>query len=227
ATLIKTPSGQLVVIDGGPSPTSLNAAVGRALPFYQREVALVVLTRVTDEKLTGLVSMLERYNVGQVIEPDSTRKDTALRRWRELISQKTIPTQSALAGMQLDLGDGVLLEVVSAGKDDEGLALRLRYGVTSVFFDNDAERGEAPDENAQVLRVGRHGDAKTARAEFLQALAPQFAIISVGKDNRSNDPAESTLARLNDAGVIVYRTDQHGTIEFNSDGETWWAETAR
>ncbi len=227
ATLIKTPSGQVVVIDGGPSPISLNAAMGRSLPFYQRDLALVVLTRASDEKLTGLVSLLERYGVAQIVEPDLSRNASTVRRWRELIAQRSIPVRTAITGMQLDLGDGVQMEIVRAGNSDEGLALRLSHGRLSIHLDGDGERSTESPDRALVLKVGRHGDGKSAHPELLQALAPQFAIISVGSDNRSNDPSEDTLARLNDSGVTVYRTDLHGSIEFVSDGEHVWVETER
>lgn len=230
ATLVKTPSGQLIVIDGGPSPTSISAAIGRALPFYQRDIALVVLTRASDEKLTGLVSVLERYTVGQVVAPELKRSSKTVQRWRELIAHKAIRAQTATAGMQFMLDEGVWLEISEVGNEDEGIALRLSYGATSIVFDADGEQPRALralPEPALIWKVGRHGDAQSVRAERLQAIKPQFAVISVGADNRANDPAESTLARLNDDGVIVYRTDQHGTVEFVSNGEQLAVETTK
>jgi competence protein ComEC len=226
ATLIKTPSGQVVLIDGGPSPTRLADALGRALPFYRRDIALLVLSRASDEKLTGLVSALEHYDVAQVIEPALTRNSTALARWRELLAEKHISAQRALGGKRVDLGDGVQLEVESAGNEDEGLALRLRYGAHSIYFDSDGERRVMPAQDALVVRVARHGDAKSVSAEWLAALAPQFALISSGADKKQA-PAAEALASLGEAGVLVYRTDEHGTVTFRSDGERWWVEVRR
>jgi hypothetical protein len=77
------------------------------------------------------------------------------------------------------------LEVVRVGDDAEGLSLRLSYGQVSVYGDGGEtqELASAPDAVATVLRVGRHGDAKAATPQLLTALAPQFAIISVGVNN--------------------------------------------
>jgi competence protein ComEC len=82
ATLVKTPSGQLVVIDGGPNPTSINDAVSRSLPFCQRDIALAVLTRATDEKMAGLASLLERHHVAQLAAPGTLPRSATAQRWR-------------------------------------------------------------------------------------------------------------------------------------------------
>jgi beta-lactamase superfamily II metal-dependent hydrolase len=72
-----------------------------------------------------------------------------------------------------------MLEVVRVGDDAEGLSLRLSCGHVSVYLDGDGQQAVSPDATATVLRVGRHGGAKSANAELLDALVPQFAIISV------------------------------------------------
>ena len=51
-------------------------------------------------------------------------------------------------------------------------------------------------------------------------------MISVGADKKQA-PAAETLASLGEAGVLVYRTDEHGTVTFRSDGERWWVEAER
>jgi beta-lactamase superfamily II metal-dependent hydrolase len=116
---------------------------------------------------------------------------------------------------------------VRVGDDAEGVSLRLSYGQVSVYLDGDGDQPVAPDDTATVLRVGRHGDAKAATPKLLDALGPQFAIISVGAYNRSSAPNEETLSRLRDAGVTVYRTDENGTIRLTSDGAQLWIETER
>jgi competence protein ComEC len=227
ATLIKTPSGQIIVIDGGPSPTSMSAALGRALPFYQRDLALIVLTRASDEKLTGLVPLLDRYTIQQIVAPELTRNHATVRQWRERISEKAIPTRTAFAGLQIDLGDEALLEIEQVGKEDEGITLRLRYGAFNVYFDGDGETLAKPYDSALLWKVARQGDAKAARAEVLQTLAPQFAVISVDSNHHNGTPNAQTLARLSEAGLAIYRTDEHGTLTFRSDGKQVWVELGR
>jgi len=76
-----------------------------------------------------------------------------------------------------------------------------------------------------VLKVGHHGSKYSTSPEFLPAVDPQVAVISVGEGNTFGHPSDELLARLN--GVEVYRTDECGTITFSTDGERLWVKTAK
>ena len=71
-----------------------------------------------------------------------------------------------------------------------------------------------------VLKVGHHGSRTSSGEEFLRALAPQYAIISVGYGNRFGHPHPEALRRLTTRGIDVYRTDRDGAVIFYSDGKT-------
>ena len=72
---------------------------------------------------------------------------------------------------------------------------------------------------ADVLKVGHHGSDAGTSAQFLAAVRPSLAVISVGADNRFGHPAPQLLARLRD--IQTLRTDERGRIELVSDGKTW------
>ena len=76
------------------------------------------------------------------------------------------------------------------------------------------------DLKADVLKIGHHGSSSSTTAEFLSAVSPKYAVISVGKDNDYGHPAAGVMNRLKKAGIPVYRTDESGTIVCVSDGET-------
>jgi competence protein ComEC len=61
---------QQVLIDGGPSPQALTRELGERMPFWDRTIELVVLTHPHEDHLSGLVEVLERYTVEQVLYPD-------------------------------------------------------------------------------------------------------------------------------------------------------------
>ncbi len=71
---------------------------------------------------------------------------------------------------------------------------------------------------ADVLKVGHHGSSTSSTKEFLEAVCPDYAVISCGKDNAYGHPHEEVLARLNELGVEVLRTDLLGDISFYSNG---------
>ena len=119
--------------------------------------------------------------------------------------------------------------VVDYGDDpNEGsLVARVRYGETSFLFTGDMGF-EAEDDmlaagvdvSATVLKVAHHGSAGSSSTEFLQAVHPQYAVISVGADNDYGHPTEAALNRLAACGIPVYRTDLLGEIIAVSDGKT-------
>jgi beta-lactamase superfamily II metal-dependent hydrolase len=75
------------------------------------------------------------------------------------------------------------------------------------------------DLKATVLKIGHHGSSSSTGYNFLKAAAPEYAIISVGKDNPYGHPHQETISRLSAAGIKILRTDQNGTIVISTDGK--------
>ena len=73
--------------------------------------------------------------------------------------------------------------------------------------------------DADVLKVSHHGSRTASTAEFLRAVSPAYAVISVG-ENGYGHPSDEVLARLAAVGAKVFRTDKAGTVVMISDGET-------
>ena len=71
-----------------------------------------------------------------------------------------------------------------------------------------------------MLKVGHHGGDTSSSAEFLQAVGPEYAVISVGAGNSYGHPNDAVLSRLAAVGATVYRTDKQGTVCCASDGKT-------
>src|SRR3989338_110432 len=95
--LIRTPSHQNIVIDGGPD-NSFIAKLGQALPFYDRTIDLMVLTHPHDDHLFGLVEVLKRYRVKEVLYSGALHTTDAYLEWLSLIKEKEIPLKIARAG---------------------------------------------------------------------------------------------------------------------------------
>ena len=109
--------------------------------------------------------------------------------------------------------------------NEGSLVARVRYGETSFLFTGDMGF-EAEDDmlaaganvSATVLKVAHHGSAGSSSTEFLEAVDPEYAVISVGADNDYGHPTEAALARLSACGIPVYRTDLLGEIVAVLDG---------
>jgi len=105
------------------------------------------------------------------------------------------------------------------------VVIKLEFGNTSFLLTGDAGipsenemLSEGYDLQSTVLKVGHHGSKTSTSREFILAVRPQYAVISVGKNNSYGHPAEETLTRLREAGIVIYRTDESGTIVVTSDG---------
>ena len=109
--------------------------------------------------------------------------------------------------------------------NDNSIAFVLQYRQFRMLFTGDAGSAaeqrflaEGVDLHADVLKVGHHGSAYGSSPEFIAAARPRYAIISVGRHNMFGHPAPSTLAILEHAGVLVYRTDKNAATTIVTDG---------
>lgn len=240
---IETPGGHQAIVDGGPSPAIMADAVGRRLPFWDRSIDLVILTHANEDHLAGLIPILERYRVDHAIESGYPQSTAPYFKWRDVLREKGIDTQFGRAGMNIHLGDGVWLEVLNppqpllqgteADDNNNCVVVRLTYGETSFLLTGDIEtevEGRLAAQSrvqARVLKLAHHGSDSSTTPPFLSAVQPWVAVISVGADNRFGHPSDEVLARVAEAGVSVYRTDERGDVEFISDGRRLWVRTAR
>jgi competence protein ComEC len=232
---------QQVLIDGGPSPQALTLGLGEQMPFWDRTIELVVLTHPHADHIGGLVAVLERYRVGEVLYPDLDYESPTYEEWLELIKEKDIEYTLAQAGQEVDLGDGVVMKVLNpqtslltdtdSDIDNNGVVLRLSRGRVSFLLTADImweAEFELINQGAElastVLKVAHHGSETSTTAEFLAAANPEVAVISVGEDNSYGHPSDEVLERLEQAlgSENIFRTDEQGTIEFITDGEGLW-----
>jgi len=110
--------------------------------------------------------------------------------------------------------------------------LKLTLGEASFLLTADlGAKGETyltnrhADLRATVLKVAHHGSAGSTSPDFLEAVSPLTAVVSVGRDNRFGLPSPETLGRLEPRPV--FRTDVHGDVEMSTDGERLWVEVER
>ena len=73
------------------------------------------------------------------------------------------------------------------------------------------------DLSADLLQVGHHGSAGSSGLSFLARVAPRYAAIGVGKNNRYGHPKDEVLSKLRlvtGDSTAIYRTDLHGSFSF-------------
>jgi len=244
AIFIETPNGQQILVDGGPNPTTLISALGRRMPFWDHSLDLVILTHADEDHIAGLVPILERYRVGQVLDSGYEHDNPMYKRWLELVSEKEIPVYLARAGMRVATGDGVRLTVLHPGPElmryteadsnNNSVVVHLVMGQVSFLLTGDIEESaegklvtSGQELTSTVLKVAHHGSNTSSSSGFLRAVNPKLAVISVGADNRFGHPSPQVLERLENlvGKERILRTDEQGTIEVVTDGERVWIKT--
>lgn len=242
ATFIQTPSGRQILIDGGYYPSVLNDRLGRQMPFWDKEIDLVVATHPDADHVSGLVDVFDRYRVGQLItNGDALGESAVYDAVLQAAESHGTPIRVAVAGETISVGDGVRLEVLhpypgfgSESRNEKSVSMRLVYEEFTFLFTGDAEQqGEQAmlqsgrPLQALVFKAGHHGSASSSSQPFLAAIRPQIIIVSAGADNRFGHPAPEMLQRAYDAGAAVLRTDELGTIAVMSNGQEMWWEAGR
>ncbi len=242
ATLIQFPEGQQVLVDGGHYPGMLQAALGEVMPFGDRSIDVVVATHPDADHVSGLVEVLERYDVGRLVtNGQPAAADPAFAALLVAAERAGVEVVPVARGDALVAGGSLRLDVLHPPADwpvedqnEASVVLRLTYGETSVLLTGDAGiEAEASmlasgiDLQSDVLKAGHHGSAGSTGAPFLAAVAPEVVVISVGAENRFGHPAPAVLERVASAGAAVVRTDEMGTVALTADQERFWFEKAR
>jgi len=244
AILIRTPDGHNILIDGGPCPRRLSLALGEKLPFWDRTIDLVVCTQPQADHITGLLEVVQRYSVKQILDSGVPYHSSVYIEWMRLVEEKGIEFNLARSGQMIDLGSGIVLEVLnppqesfegtSCDVDNNNVVLKLTWREVSFLFTADIREEaelylimERANLRSTVLKVAHHGSMTSTLPQFLAAADPEVAVISVGRENPFGHPSPDVVQRLVDwVGIDnVYRTDRHGTIELVTDGERLWVKT--
>ncbi len=226
--------GESMVIDGGPG-----AAAGKVYRYIRRTLKLthldyVISTHPHLDHVAGLSAVLNAAPADLILTPVPAWDSRAFGNMLKYAEKQGTPLSVPQEGDTLRLGGATVTvlhcwpDAVGYGRtNDASIVLRIDYGKTSFLFTGDAEDWSeymmidaGAELRADVLKVGHHGSRTSSTAEFLEAVSPALAVISVGKDNGYGHPAAEVLDRLEAAGARVLRTDELGTIILTSDGET-------
>ena len=232
AILVRSPQGLAMLIDAGD-----NTEEDRMVQFLQdkgiKKLDYVIGTHPHADHIGGLDKVIRTFDIGQIYMPKKAHTTKTFKDVLLAVKEKGYKIQTAKAGVTLDLGEGVEVQMVAPVRDtyedmnDYSAVIRLSYGDTSFLFTGDAEKisedqmldGKYPLQST-VLKVGHHGSITSTTDEFLKAVSPTFGVISSQKDNSYGHPHKEIIKKLEKENVTYYDTQDHGTVTAITDGET-------
>jgi competence protein ComEC len=228
AILLVSPSGKQVLIDGGPDNTVVQR-LGEEMPLTDRTIELLILTHPDADHLTGLPEVLRRYQVERILLTGVPKDTARFREFTALVRRENAEILAADPAMDIDLGDGLLLDIIWPGKDWEGkdvnnssITLRAFHGKTSVLLTGDIEKkteddilASGADIDSDILKVPHHGSKTSSTMGFLLATSPNLAVISVAKENSYGHPHAEVIERYEALGIPLRSTAEEGTVSLS------------
>lgn len=233
AMLLATPGGAHILVDGGRFPARLLTALGDRLPFYDREIEILVITHPDAWDTAALNSVLDRYEIGAALYHGQENRDSVFQEILTRLQQSQENVVEAVSGHRLEFSDGVVVEVLHPAEkpsitdklSDQVMVLRVSYGDVSFLLTSDlsvAGQREMLDNGVQpvasIMQIPQHGGVRALDDEFLARVQPQVVLLQSDVANRRDDPDPDTLAVLD--GLDLFRTDEIGTIHLSTDGLT-------
>jgi len=254
AILITKGSNQ-VLIDGGPSGEKMLSCLTEHMPFWDRNIELIVLTNTDYDHMNGLSAVLERYTLTSFVSSDGVHESAALGRFVDRLVASGASIRGVQMGDKIEVGerDRLTFDVLWPPEvESEYVAVfegQMDSPTSSQILGASAKRGDLNersvvllllednkrvlltgdvgfqaeeeilrqaqnklDLDVDVLKVGHHGSKYASGLEFLEAIKPEMAIISVGAKNRYGHPTSEAIERLEEVGAEVRRTDEEGTL---------------
>lgn len=224
---IQLPNHIDVLIDGG------NEADSKTVVDYLKaqkvdDIELMIATHPHEDHIGGLPAVLKAFKVEEIIDSgkDATSK-----------IYKTYAADALAEGCpwvedayQTKTWGTTALKILTGNEtwndiNDYSVVCRLDTGNIEFLFTGDAETPVEKilkgDISADILKIGHHGSTSSTSPNFLSKVNPRVAVICVGAGNTYGHPAASTITKLKNAGIAIYRTDLNSNVVIDTDGTTY------
>ncbi|KKU25056.1 hypothetical protein A2435_00725 [Candidatus Woesebacteria bacterium RIFOXYC1_FULL_46_16] len=223
-----------ILTDGGPG-NSVLTCLQKYMPFWDREIELVVLTHPQEDHYYGLIEVFKRYKVDTFLTNDFTPSTQGLKALENAVGGSGVRVVKPAVGTRLRLGM-IYLDIVhpeqgafSEDLNDISIVTILSLGDFEAILTGDIGPkaitqmlAKTPLKDVDYIKIPHHGSKNGLTQEFLEAVRPEIAVISVGSRNSYGHPHEEVLKLLRENGVRTLRTDELGNVELVSDGNSFW-----
>jgi len=236
---IESPNGVQMLIDAGQNKKVLEELT-KIMSYDDRSIDAVLATHPDADHVGGIPFVFDRFDVSTYISTSNTSDTATFKRVEEAVANEDGVTHIyALRGVFFDMGDGVIVTVLFPDRDvsneesnDSSIVVQVSYGDIEFMLTGDAPQsvenylvslGEDKLES-EVLKLGHHGSKTSTSPLFLKTVAPKYAVVSAGVDNRYGHPSKEIVDLVGGEGIEIRNTQTEGAITFHSDGVSVWVE---
>lgn len=226
-------NGHYMLIDGG-NPRSSSFLYAYLQQHNIDYLDYIVCSHPHTDHVGGLAGALNYATVGVAYAPIIEYDSRAFNSFIKYLDRQSKTITVPKAGDTIRLGDADVIFIAPLGENFTGknlnnasIILKIVFGDTSFLFTGDAEVEEETsvtdsgvDIRSTLLKVGHHGSNTSSSVEFLEKVKPDYAVISVGKDNEYGHPHSDAMERLLAVHAEIFRTDLNGEITCVSDGSS-------
>lgn len=139
AIFIRTPDNSTILVGGGQNSDTIRSLT-KVMPFYSKKIDYVFVPSATPAQIGGLIEILDRYEIGDVIMPKNISTSTVLTQLMKGIRKKKIHVEEVERGDQKDVG-GLIVRVLFPSDDYKfnktslpELGLSFEYKNTSLYL---------------------------------------------------------------------------------------------
>jgi competence protein ComEC len=244
SAFVRFPRGATMLADAG----GLVAFAGSAAPAFDvgdrvvapvlrlagvRRLDYLVLSHGDPDHIGGAKAIVDEFQPREIWEGIPVPRFEPLTKVREAAAAHGLRWVGVRAGDRFDV-DGVTVSVLHPGppdwerqrvRNDDSIVLELHWRDASFWLTGDIGKAiertlprRITSARLRVIKVPHHGSLTSSTADFVQAIRPLIAVVSVGRSNHFGHPAAEVMRRYRDAGTEVFRTDQDGEVTIDTDG---------
>lgn len=224
-------SGHYMLIDAGENSKGI-LVKNYLYDLGVKKLDYLIGTHPHSDHIGGLDDIIKAFEIDKIIMPDVVHTTKTFEDVIDAISDKNLKITKAITGNTYNLGDASFTIIAPNSStydnlNDYSVGIKLINGNNSFIFTGDAEKASEKEMlnsgialSADLLKLGHHGSSTSNHKDFLDRIAPTYAVITVGADNSYGHPHDEILQEMMDRNIQVFRTDIQETIIAHSDGKS-------
>lgn len=220
-----------ILIDAGPK-SDVDKLIKQLEEKNIDDFEIIVATHPHEDHIGGMTKVLQSYKVENFYMPKVEHSTKTFENMIKEVEKQGLKVKVLKEGVNIDIGEGALLETFSPNQEEYNNLnnyspiMKLTFGNNSFLFTGDAEKDVEEEVlktykdklDSDVIKFGHHGSSTSSSQSFIEAVSPDYGIISCGVDNSYGHPHREILKLIQDMNIEAYRTDIQGQITVISDG---------